>query len=102
MIVGITQAFDNTTGVPQTHLNLIGSDSAQSTALGPFTSVSGAELPGPPPGGVFLDVLAAQDLNALDRGFNHPVRSSPSSDHSIGRGSGQRAGWVPYGWRQRW
>jgi len=64
MIVGLAQVFDNTTGVPQTHLNLIGSNTSQSVALGMFTSVSGTSLPGPPPGGAFLDALAAQDLNA--------------------------------------
>jgi putative ABC transport system permease protein len=64
MIVGIAQAFDNTTRVPQTHLNLIGSNTSQSAALGDFTTLSGSKVSGPPPGGVFLDALAAQDLNA--------------------------------------
>jgi putative ABC transport system permease protein len=64
MIVGIAQAFDNTTRVPQTDLYLFGSNASQSGALGEFTTLSGAKVSGPPPGGAFLDSLAAQDLNA--------------------------------------
>lgn len=64
MIVSFVQVFDRTTGVPQTHLNLVGSNASQSTALGMFTTVSGTKLSGPAPGGVLLDQLAAQDLNA--------------------------------------
>ncbi|HLM69836.1 MAG TPA: FtsX-like permease family protein, partial [Thermoplasmata archaeon] len=64
MIIGVVQVFDNTTRVPQTHLNLVASNASQSAALGMFTTVSGTKLSGPPPGGTFLDALAAQDLNA--------------------------------------
>lgn len=63
-IVSTVQVFDNTTGIPQTNLYLVGSNASQSTALGPFTSVSGGDPGAPSPGHVFLDQLAAQDLNA--------------------------------------
>ena len=63
-IVSTVQVFDNTTGIPQTNLYLVGSNASQSTALGPFTSVSGGNPGSPTAGRVFLDKLAAQDLNA--------------------------------------
>jgi putative ABC transport system permease protein len=63
-IVGTVQAFDNTTGIPQTNLYLVGSNASQSAALGPFTSVSGGNPGSPAPGSIFLDKLAAQDLSA--------------------------------------
>ncbi len=63
-IVDRAQLFDQTTGIPQTNLNLVAADPATSGALGHFTSSSGAALNGPAPGQVFLDRRAAEDLNA--------------------------------------
>jgi putative ABC transport system permease protein len=63
-IVTAAAVFDNTSGVPQTGLNLIGADPNQTAALGSFTTDGGATLAGPAPGMVLLDDLAAQDLNA--------------------------------------
>ncbi|HTT25723.1 MAG TPA: FtsX-like permease family protein [Thermoplasmata archaeon] len=56
--------FDRTSGVPQTQISLLGADPNTTGALGTFTSDSGAALVGPSPGHVFLDDLAASDLNA--------------------------------------
>jgi putative ABC transport system permease protein len=63
-VVDVTQVLDRTTGIPQTNLNLIGSDANLSGALGKFTSDSGTSLTGPSSGQVFLDDLAAQQMNA--------------------------------------
>ncbi|MCI4351074.1 MAG: ABC transporter permease [Thermoplasmata archaeon] len=64
MIQDITQAYDRTTGIPQTSLNLIGANGNQSGALGSFVTTSGANLAGPAPGKVLLDQLAASAMNA--------------------------------------
>lgn len=63
-IVDRVQVFDRTTGIPQTNLNLLGADPANSTALGSFTTLAGAPLAGPGSGKVLLDARAADDLNA--------------------------------------
>ena len=63
-IVDTVQIFDHTTGIPQTNLYLVGANVSQSAALGVFTSVSGGTLAGPASGQVFLDALAARDINA--------------------------------------
>ena len=63
-IVDVVQVFDHTSGIPQTNLHLIGADGPTTTALGAFTSVTGEKSYAPAPGAVFLDQLAARDLNA--------------------------------------
>lgn len=63
-VIGVTQVFDARTGIPQTNLNLVGSNASESAGLGAFTSTSGANPGEPSIGHVFLDSLAAQDLNA--------------------------------------
>lgn len=63
-VVDQVQLFDRTSGVPQTNVNLFGSNLSDSQALGPFTTTSGASLAGPDPGKVFLDQFVAQALNA--------------------------------------
>ena len=63
-IVDTTQVYDQTSGVPQTNLNLIGTNASAARALGSFTTTGGASIAGPAPGEVLLDQLAASDLNA--------------------------------------
>ncbi|HKS59198.1 MAG TPA: FtsX-like permease family protein [Thermoplasmata archaeon] len=63
-IVTTAQLLDRHTGVPQTNLNLIGVDPSASQALGAFTATNGSVVSGAFPGGVLLDVQAAQDVNA--------------------------------------
>jgi len=63
-IVSTVSIFDRTSGIPQVNLNLIGVNGNQSTQLGAFVSDSGESLQGPTGGGVFLDDLAASELNA--------------------------------------
>jgi putative ABC transport system permease protein len=64
MIVATTQAYDRTTGIPETNLDLLASNSNQSAALGSFLTTTGATSAGPSSGEMFLDVQAAQALNA--------------------------------------
>ena len=64
MIVGTIQAYDRTSGVPQTNLNLVGVNGNQSAQLGSFTTDGGQKLAGPAPGEVVLDDLAASEMNA--------------------------------------
>jgi len=64
MIIETSQVFDKTTGLPETNLNLIASDSNQSANLGAFTTTTGATSGGPGPGQAFLDVQTADALNA--------------------------------------
>jgi putative ABC transport system permease protein len=64
MIMGTTQIYDRTTGVPETNLNLIASDANQSSNLGQFTTTSGGTSAGPGPGQVFIDEQTALALNA--------------------------------------
>ncbi|MCI4320309.1 MAG: FtsX-like permease family protein [Thermoplasmata archaeon] len=64
MVQDLTQAYDRTTGIPQTSLNLVGANGNQSAALGSFVSTSGTTLAGPTPGNVLLDQLAAASMNA--------------------------------------
>ncbi|MCI4369155.1 MAG: ABC transporter permease, partial [Thermoplasmata archaeon] len=63
-VVDTVQVFDRATGIPQTNLHLVGADVGPSHALGSFTTTDGSILAGPDPGKVFLDVLAANALNA--------------------------------------
>jgi putative ABC transport system permease protein len=63
-IQDITQAYDRSTGIPQTSLNLIAANGNQSGALGSFVTTAGAPLAGPAPGQVLLDELAASAMNA--------------------------------------
>jgi putative ABC transport system permease protein len=63
-IVDSVQLFDVTTHIPQTNLNLVGSPASAVGPLGPFASTSGGN-PGTPSGtSIFLDRLAAEDVNA--------------------------------------
>ncbi len=61
---GQVSGIDRQSGVPQTGMNLVGTDANVSQALGPFTSVNGRTVPGPLPGEVLLNPTAAQDLDA--------------------------------------
>ncbi|MCI4366931.1 MAG: FtsX-like permease family protein [Thermoplasmata archaeon] len=61
---GTVTIFDRTSGVPQTQIKLVGADVNTTGPLGSFTTDSGASSNGPSPGHVFLDDLAAADLNA--------------------------------------
>jgi len=63
-IVGVTEAYDRTNGIPETNLDLVGVNASQGSALGPFTADTGAKLSGPTAGGVLLDDQAASQLNA--------------------------------------
>lgn len=63
-VQGTVQAFDRTTHIPQAGLNLVGANASASGPLGSFVADNGTSLAGPGPGHVFLDDLAAQDLNA--------------------------------------
>jgi putative ABC transport system permease protein len=63
-IVSSVQILDRNTHVPQTGLNFIGADPNQTSALGSFVADNGTSLAGPSPGHVFLDDLAASDVNA--------------------------------------
>jgi putative ABC transport system permease protein len=64
MIVTTTQVYDQTTGIPETDLNLIASNANQSGNLGPFVSTSGGDLPGPSGPEAYFDVQTADALNA--------------------------------------
>ncbi|HEV2429790.1 MAG TPA: FtsX-like permease family protein, partial [Thermoplasmata archaeon] len=64
MVLGSVQAFDRTSGVPQTNLHLVGVNGNQSANLGPFATDAGTSLSGPLPGQVLLDDQAASELNA--------------------------------------
>jgi putative ABC transport system permease protein len=63
-IVSVVQAYDRSTGVPQTNLNLIGVNGSQSSQLGSFVTLAGQSLAGPAPGKTLLDQQAAQSMNA--------------------------------------
>ncbi|MCI4357652.1 MAG: FtsX-like permease family protein [Thermoplasmata archaeon] len=63
-IVDTVQVFDRSTQIPQTNLNLVGTDPSASRVLGSFTSTSGASVMGPSPGMVLLDQFAANQLDA--------------------------------------
>ncbi|MCI4372551.1 MAG: FtsX-like permease family protein, partial [Thermoplasmata archaeon] len=64
MVIGITQVYDRTTGVPETNLNLIASNANQSSNLGAFVSMAGTTLAGPSGSQVYIDVQTAEALNA--------------------------------------
>ncbi|HEY6238722.1 MAG TPA: FtsX-like permease family protein [Thermoplasmata archaeon] len=63
-IVTPVQVLDLTSHVPQPGLNLVGADANTTGALGSFTASDGTRLAGPGPGEAYLDVLAAQEVNA--------------------------------------
>ncbi|MCI4347856.1 MAG: hypothetical protein L3J97_04475, partial [Thermoplasmata archaeon] len=63
-IVDLTQAFDKSTGIPQTNLNLIGMNVNQSVALGAFVTDRGTRIAGPAPGEILLDDEGARQMNA--------------------------------------
>ncbi len=64
MIVSSASAYDRTTGIPETALNLIGVNGNQSTALGAFLAQNGTSIEGPVAGGVLIDEQTASALNA--------------------------------------
>ncbi len=64
MVFGTVQVFDRTSGVPQPNLHLIASNANQTSHLGNFLADNGTTLAGPASGEVFLDDLAASELNA--------------------------------------
>lgn len=61
---GDASGLDLNSGVPQTGMNLIGTDANTSSVLGYFTSTGGSTIPGPTNSGVLLDPTAATDLDA--------------------------------------
>ncbi len=63
-VVSRFSLFDRTSGVPQTNLYLVGVNGNQSRQLGNFVADNGTSIPGPAPGEVLLDDLAASELNA--------------------------------------
>ena len=63
-IVDSAAAYDRTTGIPETALNLIGVNGNQSAALGSFVANNGTAIQGPLPGGVLIDDQTANALNA--------------------------------------
>ena len=64
MIIDTASAYDATTGIPETNLNLIGVNGNQSTHLGSFVADNGTTLLGPSPGMVLIDDQTASALNA--------------------------------------
>ncbi len=63
-IVGSISVLDQTSGVPQPNLNLVGVNANQSSQLGDFVANNGSVVVGPAPGEVILDDLAASEMNA--------------------------------------
>ena len=63
-VIGRVSVFDRSSGVPQPSLYLIGANASQTSQLGDFVADNGTRLAGPGPGEVFLDNLAASELNA--------------------------------------
>jgi len=63
-IITTGSAYDLTTGVPETNLNLIGVNGNQSGALGSFVADNGTSIAGPAPGEVLIDDQTAIALNA--------------------------------------
>ncbi len=57
-------AFDRTTGVPESGINIIGVNANESAALGPFTYDNGSTVQGPAPGEVLIDDQLASNLGA--------------------------------------
>jgi len=64
VVPGAVSGLDQKSGVPQTGMNLIGTDANVSAALGPFTSTGGGAISGPAPGEVLLNPTSAQELDA--------------------------------------
>lgn len=63
-IIASVSARDLRTGVPQPGLSLVGALPSASSALGDFAADNGTALTGPTNGTVYLDDVAAGDLNA--------------------------------------
>jgi putative ABC transport system permease protein len=63
-IIGAGSAYDLSSGIPDTNLNLIGVNGNQSTALGWFVADNGTPIAGPAPGAVLIDDQTATALNA--------------------------------------
>jgi putative ABC transport system permease protein len=63
-VIDTGSAYDTTTGVPQSGVDLIGVNSNQSSHLGAFTYDNGTTTVGPAPGTVLLDDQLASDLGA--------------------------------------
>jgi putative ABC transport system permease protein len=63
-IINSAAAYDRSTGIPETALNLIGVNANQSAALGTFVANNGTSIPGPLPGEVLIDQQTATALNA--------------------------------------
>lgn len=63
-VIDTGSAYDTTTGVPQSGVDLIGVNSNQSSHLGAFTYDNGTTTVGPAPGRVLLDDQLASDLGA--------------------------------------
>jgi putative ABC transport system permease protein len=63
-IVGRVSTLDRTRAIPQTGLYLIGANTNQTSQLGSFVALNGSSLAGPAPGRIFVDQLAASELNA--------------------------------------
>ena len=64
LAAGAAAGMDRESGVPQTGMNLVGTDANASQALGPFTTTGGKSLPGPLAGKVLLNPTSAQELDA--------------------------------------
>lgn len=64
MVIAGGSAYDPSSGVPETNLNLIGSNASQSEVLGSFVADNGTSLAGPGPGEVYIDDNTASALNA--------------------------------------
>lgn len=65
LIVSTVSGLDHRSDLDQAGMNLIGADGNTSYALGPFTTTTGAGLPGPGPGDALLDPNAARDLSLI-------------------------------------
>ncbi|MCI4336366.1 MAG: FtsX-like permease family protein [Thermoplasmata archaeon] len=63
-IISSGSAFDRTSGVPETNLNLIGVNGNQSASLGAFEADNGSAIAGPAPAHVLIDDQTANALNA--------------------------------------
>lgn len=64
MVIASGGIYDRVTQIPQTNLNFIGALPTPSSPLGNFVADNGSSLDGPGPGGLYLDDLAASDVNA--------------------------------------
>jgi putative ABC transport system permease protein len=64
MVVASGGIYDLSTQIPQTNLNFVGAPPTPSSPLGSFVADNGTSLNGPGPGGLYIDDLAASDVNA--------------------------------------